>query len=132
MPQHTHHQVCWSEFLCQFNLTIRFCPGHLGTKPNVLTRRWDVNPKEGGSDYASINPHNLHPIFTQEQLASSLCATFLSVPTLCATIIMDIEKLRSDLIASTQLDSLSPHWSIDSEGFLLLNDKIYIPNTSDL
>ena len=34
----THHQVCWLEFLCQFNLTIRFCPGHLGTKPNALMR----------------------------------------------------------------------------------------------
>ena len=76
----------------------------------------------------------------QEQLASSLHATFLSVPALHAMIIMDIEKLRSDihsslcsdLIASTQLDSLSPHWSVDSEGFLLLDDKIYIPDTTDL
>ena len=34
----TRCQVCWSEFLCQFNLTIRFCPSHLGTKPNVLMR----------------------------------------------------------------------------------------------
>ena len=97
----THHQVRWSEFLCQFNLTIHFCPGHLGTKPNVLTRQWDVYPKEGGSDYASINPHNFRPMFTQEQLASSLHATFLSVPTLCATIIMDIEKLQSDHIHPT-------------------------------
>ena len=55
-------------------------------------------------------------------------------------IIMDIEKLcsdicsslRSDPIVSTQLDSLSPHWSVDSEGFLLLDDKIYVPNTADL
>ena len=103
-------------------------------------RRWDIYPKEGGSDYASVNPHNLCPIFMQEQLASSLHATFLSVPTLCTTIIMDIEKLHSDIrsslhsnpIASAQLNSPSPHWSINSEGFLLLNDKIYIPDTTDL
>ena len=52
---------------------------------------------------------------------------------------MDIKKLRSnihsslhsDLIASTQLNSPSPCWSVDSKGFLL-NDKIYIPDTSDL
>ena len=72
----------------------------------------------------------------QEQLASSLHATFLSVPTLCAAIIMDIKKLHSDIrsnpIASAQLNSPSPHWSIDSECFLLLNDKIYIPDTADL
>ena len=132
----THHQVCWSEFLCQFNLTIHFHPGCQGTKPDMLTRRWDVDPKEGGSDYASINPHNLRPIFTQEQPAPSPRATFLSVPTLCTVIIMDIEKLHSNIcsnpIASAQLDSPSPHWSINSKGLLLLNDKIYIPNTSDL
>ena len=136
----TRCQVHWSEFLCQFNLTIHFRPSRLSTKPDALTRRWDVYPKEGGSDYASVNPHNLRPVFTQEQLASSLHATFLSVPALCTTIIMDIEKLcsnihsslHSDPIASAQLDSPSPHWSVDSEGFLLLNDKIYVPDTSDL
>ena len=136
----THCQVHWLEFLCQFNLTICFCLSHLGTKPNMLMRQWDVYPKEGGSNYASINLHNLCPIFTQEQLASSLCATFLSVPALCATIIMDIKKFCSDihsplcsnLITSAQLDSPSPCWSIDSEGFLLLNNKIYIPDTPDL
>ena len=103
-------------------------------------RQWDVYPKEGGSDYASVNLHNLCPIFSQEQLASSLHATFLSVPALHAMIIMDIKKLhsnirsslRSDPIASAQLNSLSPHWSVDSKGFLLLNDKIYVPVTSDL
>ena len=31
-------QVWWSEYLSQFNLVIRFHPGHLGTKPDALTR----------------------------------------------------------------------------------------------
>ena len=135
----THCQVCWLEFLCQFNLTIHFCPSCLGTKPNALMRQWDVYPKEGGSDYASVNLHNLCPVFMQEQLALSLCIIFLSVPALRTVIIMDIKKLHSDihlplhsnLITSAQLNSPSPHWSIDSEGFLL-NDKIYVPDTSDL
>ena len=96
----TRCQVRWLEFLCQFNLTIHFCPGRLGTKPDMLMKQWDVYPKEGGSNYASINPHNLRPIFTQEQLASSLHATFLSVPTLHATIIMDVEKLHSNIHSS--------------------------------
>ena len=34
----TCHQVRWLEFLCQFNLTIHFCPGRLGTRPDVLMR----------------------------------------------------------------------------------------------
>src|SRR6266481_964696 len=52
-------QACVSEFLSQFNMVIRFWPGKLGTKLDVLTRHWDVYPKEGNSDYASINPQNL-------------------------------------------------------------------------
>ena len=136
--------ITWQvlEYNCddKFNLTICFCPGHLGAKPTMLMRPWDICPKEGGSNYASINPHNLCPMFIQEQLASSLHATFLSIPALCTTIIMDIEKLHSDIcsslhsnpIASTQLNSPSPCWSINSKGFLLLDKKIYVPDTSDL
>jgi len=35
----TWRQVQWSEYLSQFNLVIRFCPGHLGTKLDALTRQ---------------------------------------------------------------------------------------------
>jgi len=34
----TRRQVRWSEYLSQFNLVIWFRPGHLGTKPDALTR----------------------------------------------------------------------------------------------
>ena len=47
----TRRQARWSEYLAQFNLTIRFRPGKLGTKPDSLTRHWDVYPKGGNSDY---------------------------------------------------------------------------------
>ena len=40
-------QARWLEYLSQFNLVICFRPGKLGTKPDALTRRWDVYPKEG-------------------------------------------------------------------------------------
>ena len=52
----TCRQARWSEYLAQFNLVIRFCPGRLGTKPDSLTRCWDVYPKGGNSDYATVNP----------------------------------------------------------------------------
>src|SRR5882724_12773817 len=76
----THRQAQWSEYFSRFNLIIRFHPGKLGTKPDALTRRWDIYLKEGNSDYASVNPQNFHPVFTSEQLASSLQATTLSIP----------------------------------------------------
>ena len=34
----TWHQACWSKFLSQFNMVIRFHPGCLGAKPDSLTR----------------------------------------------------------------------------------------------
>ena len=54
----TRRQACWSEFLSAFNLVIHFRPGKLGTKPDTLTRQWDVYPKEGNSNYTTVNPQN--------------------------------------------------------------------------
>jgi len=68
----TWRQARWSEYLSQFNLVIRFRPGHLGTKPDALTRRWDIYPKGGNTGYTTVNPHNFKPIFTQEQFAASI------------------------------------------------------------
>ena len=56
--------------LFQFNLVIRFCPGHLGTKLDTLTKRWDIYPKGGTTGYTTVNPHNFKPIFIQEQLVA--------------------------------------------------------------
>jgi len=68
----TQRQARWSKYLSQFNLVIRFHPGHLGTKPDALIRRWDIYPKGGNTDYATVNSHNFKPIFTQEQLIASI------------------------------------------------------------
>lgn len=73
----TRRQVRWSEYLHQFNMVIHFRPGKLGEKPDSITRCWDVYPKEGDIGYAQVNPHNFRPIFTNEQLTTSLRATFL-------------------------------------------------------
>ena len=87
----------WSEYLSTFNLVIQFRPGKLGTKPDALTRRWDVYLKEGSSDYATSNPQNYHPVFTSEQLASSLRATSLFIPVLHGSLIMDVDTLHFDI-----------------------------------
>src|ERR1700723_1275542 len=51
----TRRQARWSKFLSHFNLIIRFRPGKHGAKPDALTRRWDIYPKEGDSDYTRVN-----------------------------------------------------------------------------
>jgi hypothetical protein len=138
----TRRQVRWSEYLSPFNFTLRFRPGKLGAKPDALTRRWDVYPKEGDKDYASVNPHNFRPVFTQEQLASSLRASYLAVPTLRAGTIMDIKQLREDIKSALPSDPISasilssdfsdPHWTLNSEGLLLRDGRIWVPDAKDL
>ena len=137
----THRQARWSEYLSQFNLAIRFRPGCLGAKPDALTCHWDVYPKKGDRDYAHVNLHNLKPMFTQEQLASSLRATILLAPAIHAAVLVDVEQLHKDILAALPADSIAqshsldtsdPRWSKDSAGLLCLDDRIYVPDTNDL
>jgi len=137
----TRRQARWSEFLSQFHLVIRFRPSKLGAKPDALTRRWDVYPKEGDSSYARVNPQNLRPVFTQEQLAHSLRATYLELPILRAVDIMDVETLHSDILSALSTDptaqahlsdTAESRWSVDESGLLRLHDRIYVPDSKDL
>ena len=137
----SRRQARWSEYLSQFNLVIRFRPGRLGAKPDALTRRWDVYPKEGENGFARVNPQNLRPVFTTEQLNSSLRATYLQLPVLRASALMDVERLHTDILsalssdptAQTHLsDSSNPRWNTDANGFLRLDGRIYVPEADDL
>ena len=110
----TQRQVRWSEYLFRFNLIIRFCPGRLGTKPDALTRRWDVYPKEGNTGYATVNLYNFKPIFTQEQLAASVRATVLLFPSLCAATVVDLDTLHQDILSALPSDPIATkHTSAD-------------------
>ena len=134
----TRRQAHWSEYLSQFNLIICFRPGKLGTKPDSLTRYWDIYPKGGNSDYATINLSNFCRMFTQEQI--SLRATELLNPVLQATVIMDQEQLNSDILSTLPDDPLyiahlkepKPHWSVTPDGFLCHDSLIYIPDSNNL
>ena len=136
----TQRHARWSEFLSQFNLMIHFHPGKLGTKPDMLTRQWDIYPKEGERSYAAVNPHNFRPVFTNEQLASSLQATVLYALVLQATTIIDLETLYSDIRSalhsdpaiSKQLSNPTLRWTIDTSGLLRLDNCIYIPDSRSL
>ena len=94
---HSQH-LLYFILITRFNLVICFCPGQLGMKLNSLTRWWDVYPKGGNSNYATINPNNLCPVFTNQQLTNLLHATKLADPILHATVIMDQEQLHCDIL----------------------------------
>ena len=137
----THRQVRWSEYLNQFNLVICFCPGCLGMKLDSLTWCWDVYPKGGNSDYMVVNPNNLRPVFTQNQLRASLHASALTGPVIRNAIVMDIAKLHSDIVDALPSDSsvsghlpepLDPRWTLGSNGLLRCDDRIFVPDSNDL
>ena len=97
--------------------------------------------KEGGSNYATVNPQNLRPIFTQEQLASFLHTSNLYAAAVSGAYVIDIEQLSDDIraayphdpISSAQLPTPSaPKWSLSEDGMLLLNERVYIPDHEDL
>ena len=132
----TWRQVWWSEYLFQFNLVIRFRPGCLSTKPDALTRRWDVYPKRENTSYTTVNPHNFKPIFTQKQLAASVQATVLLFPSLHTATVMDLDTLHQDIFSAlpiaTKHISADSQWSTDSNSLLLLDNRIYVPSASNL
>ena len=135
----TQRQAWWSKYLSQFNLVIRFRPGHLGTKPDALTRWWDIYPKGGNTGYATVNPHNFKPISTQEQLAASIRATVLLFPSLCIATVVDLDTLHQDILSALSSDPIATkhifadgRWSMDPNGLLLLNNRIYIPSVGNL
>jgi hypothetical protein len=95
-------------------MVIRFRPGKLGVKPDSLTRRADYYLKRGDRDYTLANPQNLYTIFTQEQLATSLCATRLREVALDAASlvdssipILDSAALVEDIKAGLTVDPLA-------------------------
>ena len=122
-------------------MVIHFRPGKLGVKPDALTRRWDIYSKGGNSDFALANPSNMRPIFTNEQLTSSLRATYFATPILRSAVIMDVEQLHNTIQESYSLDPITTaqfprtsdaKWTIDDSGLLRRNDCIYVPDANDL
>ena len=59
----SRRQSRWFKFLAEFNLVVRNRPGNKNGKPDALSRRWDLHPKEGSED---LQP--LHFLFKPGQL----------------------------------------------------------------
>ena len=108
-------------------------------KLNALTRWWDVYPKGRNTSYTTVNSHNFKPIFTQEQLAASVQATVLLFSSLCTATVIDLNILHQDILLALPSDpiaikhiSADGWWSMDPNGLLLLDNRIYIPSAGNL
>jgi len=128
-------------FVWSFVFVISGCynTGYLGTKLDALTRWWNIYPKEGNTGYATVNPHNFKPIFTQKQLAASIQATVLLFPSLCAATVVDLDILHQDILLALPSDPIATkhisadgQWSMDPNSLLLLDNRIYVPSAGNL
>src|SRR6266446_4358086 len=79
----TRWQARWSEFLSQFNLSIRFRPGRLGAKPDALMWRPDVYSESVATDC------NRRPVLTPQQLERPHLA-------ICLGMVEEAEQLLSE------------------------------------
>ena len=100
----SRRQARWSEFLSQFNITIKFRLGRLGTKPNALTRRWNIYHKGNMADFATANPQNLRPIFNPNQLADRTDTTHPSSATSKIANLLDQDSLLTKIKAAVMTD----------------------------
>ena len=129
-------------------MVIHFHPGKLSEKPDSLTHQSDYYLKGGDRDYMLANPQNCRPIFSQEQLATSLRATRLHAIVIDAASLIDIPiplidsaALLNDIKSGYQHDPIAHHefdlctkgtpsqcFSISPSRLLLLDRCVYVPD----
>ena len=137
-------QARWSESLSHFNMVIKFRPGRLGTKPDALTHRWDLYPKNSIDGFPEANPQNHRPLFTAKQLPPSVRVLHLSTVLPQTAQTLDHESLHWDIKEATlaspelarQLESTtSPgdnRWSVNANGLLCWEGRVFVLEGQDL
>ncbi|MBW0499139.1 hypothetical protein O181_038854 [Austropuccinia psidii MF-1] len=66
----TCHQAHWAEFISEFHFSITYCPGHLPTLPDSLSR-WDNIYPERVEDFISKNLMNSQQLIKPDELQPS-------------------------------------------------------------
>jgi hypothetical protein len=129
-------------------MIIRFRPGKLNLKTDILSRRSDVYPYD--ADYSKKNPTNLQPIFSTDQIDASLRATYYLPIAAKATLIMDTDQLLKDILNAQKEDQFSidksilfnnvdknlnndeENWNRNEQGFVCFQNRIYVPDLQNL
>ena len=120
----------------QFNLEIKFWPGGLGEKPDVVTHCWDI--------YEDTNPtlqSNHQPLFNHSQLKNDLTSPNHLLPHLWTATVVDPVVLLADIREALNQDpesmkhtntSNNPHWTLQPDGFLYFKGQKYISDLNQL
>src|SRR5258708_6309510 len=133
-------QARWAEFLAQFNTRVHFRPGRLGSKPDMLTRRWDLYTDGDGQEPTATN---MHPIFDSEHLAEDLvlaCMGTVEEPMAAAGNTMDSKAINRDIATIGAGDDFTRKmcrqikaanhlegW-MEQDRRLLFHNRLYVPD----
>lgn len=122
-------QARWSEFLEDFDFHINHRSGKLGAKPDVFTRRRDMYPR--GQERDTLDDNNLRSILHPHHLLANF---ILDSTVLNAQITEGI--MHNDFV-QTKLSALETNpendkFSRDSQGRLLYDNRLYVPDHNDL
>src|SRR5258707_12503553 len=133
----TRWQARWSEFLSQFNLSIRFRPGRLGAKPDALTRRPDVYSESAATEC------NRRLVLTPQQLERphlAICLGMVEEVEQSLSEDLDHRALITDITQAAKSDHLAQElqskletsdspWGWEwSEGQLQFQGHFYVPD----
>src|SRR5258708_8375578 len=123
-------------------MKVQFRPGRLGSKPDVLTCRWDVY-MEGNNPEPTAT--NICPVFTIKQLAGTpvlACTGTMEDPTPSNN--LDHNALAESITIAYAEDNLAkkickqiktanqPDGWTDRQGCLLFHERKYVPNKGTL
>ncbi|MBW0576707.1 hypothetical protein O181_116422 [Austropuccinia psidii MF-1] len=67
----TCHQAFWDEFLSEFYFSTTYCPGHIATLPDALSR-WDNIYLDRGEDFISKSPMIFQQLIKKDEVQTSL------------------------------------------------------------
>ena len=108
----SRRQARWSEFLEEFDFVGRYRPSDKNGKPDVLSRCWDLRPKEGSEDLQPV-----HFLFKPGQLRiSAMKATQLRDllhNTLLSTAKKNTAWLATKDAVAAKREGLDPHLRIE-------------------
>jgi len=133
------HLARWSEFLSQFNLSIKFQLEKLGKKPDTLTWRWDIYKDNLSKDFPIQRL-----VFTRTQLIPFDVNLGGQPLTLQAAVMTNLQSLISDIKEAQKSDQLhtyllmnrettkDPRWTRDEDSTLYYEGQFFMPNTGDL
>ena len=132
-------QARWSEFLSQFNFSIKFCPSRLGTKSDVLTQCWDIYNKKRQSLLT-----NTQLLFLKEQVNQQIILPNPCPLELHVTVTIDLQMLLDDIQMAIREDLTYLRFLEMGEGLelnycsrkedrlILYDDWMFVPDNKDL